>query len=69
MQTVLFVTGQVIGLAAFLLGVLVLWGLGWALLVGGLVVVVGSTALEALALRRPAVPSDRRSAPAVRGVK
>jgi hypothetical protein len=69
MQTVLFVLGQVVGVAALLLGVYVLAGVGWALVVGGLVVVVGSTALEALAVRRPGVPSDGRSGPAVRGVK
>ena len=68
-QTVLFVTGQVVGLAAVLLGVLILAGLGWALVVGGLLVLVGATALETAALRAPSTSSERRSEPVVRGVK
>lgn len=55
MQTVMFVLGQVVGVAAFLLGVFLLAGLGWALLVGGALLVAGATALEAAA-----GPSDRR---------
>lgn len=55
-----FVVGQVLGVAAVLLGVLVLWGPGWALLVGGLFIVGGFTAFEALALGRPVARSDRR---------
>lgn len=58
-----FVIGQVLGVAALLLGILILWGLGWALLVGGLIVVAGSTAFEALALGDRAAPSDRQSVP------
>jgi hypothetical protein len=69
MQTVLFVTGQVVGLAAVLLGVFILAGLGWALVVGGSLVLVGATAMEAALLRLPGAPADRRGAPAVRGVR
>lgn len=72
MQTVvrvLYVLGQVLGVAALLSGVLLLWGLGWSLLVGGLLLVVGCTAFEAFALARPAVPSGRRSGSTGSGVE
>ncbi len=62
-------SGQLLGTAAAVLGVLLLWGLGWALLVGGVVFVVGCTGLEAVALGRPAAPSVARSGPNAQGVE
>lgn len=48
------VSGQVLGTAALLLGVLTLWGVGWTFLIGGLLLVAGCTAFEVQALGRPA---------------
>lgn len=62
-EHVALLLGQVLGTAAAAVGVLLIWGLGWALLVGGVVLVVGCTALEAVGLGRPAAPPDRRSGP------
>lgn len=59
--------GQALGVAAVLLGVLLLWGPGWAVLVGGVLLLVGSTALEASALGRPGGRSSGRRAPTDEG--
>lgn len=65
---IVLLSGQLVGTALAVLGVLVLWGLGWALLAGGVFLVVGCTGLEAVALGRRSAPSDRRSGPNSEGV-
>lgn len=67
-ERVALLVGQVLGVAGAVLGVLLLWGLGWALLAVGVALVVGCTALEAVALRRPVAPSRRRVGPNSEGV-
>jgi len=48
MQTFMFVLGQVLGLAAALVGLHMLCGLAWTLIAGGLLLAGGATALEAV---------------------
>lgn len=59
--------GQVLGTAALISGVLLLWGLGWALLLGGLLILLGSVAFEVVGLGLPGAPSDARRRPNLKG--
>lgn len=61
------VAGQVVGIVAAMIGVYLLAGLAWCLVVSGALVLVVGTAAEAI-LGRPVAPSDRRDGPNLRRV-
>jgi hypothetical protein len=68
LERVALVLGQVLGLAAVLVGIWGLAGLWWALLAAGLLAAVGCTALEVAALARPGAPGRGRHGPSAAGV-